>query len=87
MDAPVGTFISAFILHLLAASLLAALLGPSAGGATGFQFGSLIGFAFVFTAMGATNLFERRPVVLVLINSGYHILSLGAMGYIIGNWG
>jgi hypothetical protein len=82
-----GIFVAAFILHLISASLLAALLGPSAGGLEGLQLGSLIGFSFVLTAMGVTNLFEHRRSVLILINSGYHIVSLSLVGYIIGQWG
>lgn len=87
MSNSVGVFVSGFMLHLIAASMLAALLGPGAGGAVGIQLGTLIGFAFVFTAMGATNLFEQRPLVLIFINSGYHVVSLGLMGFIIGTWG
>jgi hypothetical protein len=83
----VGVFISSFVLHLIAASLLAALLGVNAGAQEGARLGALIGFGFVFTAMGATNLFEQRPIPLVLINSGYHIVSLSVMGLIIGKWG
>jgi hypothetical protein len=83
----VGVFISSFVLHLIAASLLAALLGTNAGAQEGARLGALIGFGFVFTAMGATNLFEQRPILLVLINSGYHIVSLAVMGLIIGRWG
>jgi len=86
-NASAGTFVSSFILHLIAASMLAALLGPSAGGIEGLQLGGLIGVAFVFTAMGATNLFEHRPLYLIAINSGYHIVSLSLVGYIIGRWG
>jgi hypothetical protein len=37
--------------------------------------------------MGSTNLFERRPITLILINSGYHVVSLCLMGFIIGTWG
>ena len=83
---PVGAFISGFILQLIAASLLAALLGPNAGGVDGLQFGLLVGFAFVFTALGITNLFEHRSIGLILINSGYHTAALGLMGFIIGHW-
>jgi hypothetical protein len=86
MHNPVGTFISGFVLQLLAASMLAALLGPSATGIEGMQLGMLIAFSFVMTALGMTNLFERRPISLILINSGYHIVSFGMMGFIIGQW-
>jgi hypothetical protein len=87
MGNSIGTFISSFVLFLIAASLLAALLGPSASGGDGVKLGALIGFGFVFTAMGVTNLFEHRPFILVLINSGFHIASLALMGFIIGSWG
>jgi hypothetical protein len=82
-----GTFVASFILHFISAALLAALLGPGAGGMDGLQLGWLIGFSFVLTAMGVTNLFEHRRSVLILINSGYHIVSLSLVGYIIGQWG
>ena len=85
--ASAGTFISSFVLHLIAASMLAALLGPSADGMEGLQLGAVIGVSFVFTAMGATNLFEHRPLYIIAINSGYHIVSLSLVGYIIGRWG
>jgi hypothetical protein len=84
-NAPV-TFISAFILQLFAASMIAALLGPSSSGIEGIQLGTLIAFSFVLTAMGVTNLFERRPLPLILINVAYHITSFGLMGFIIGTW-
>ena len=87
MGNSIGTFISSFVLFLIAASMLAALLGPSSSGGDGIKLGALIGFAFVFTAMGITNLFEHRPLSLVLINSGFHIASLALMGFIIGTWG
>ncbi len=87
MNNSVGIFISGFVLQLLSASMLAALLGPSAGASAGVQLGALIGVTIVFAAMGTTNLFEQRPIVLIFINSGYHVVSLGLMGFIIGTWG
>lgn len=82
-----AVFISSFILQLLVASLLAALLGPNAGGAEGVQLGTLMALCFVATSMGMTNLFENRPLFLIAINAGYHIVSFGLMGFIIGTWG
>jgi len=87
MGGSVGIFISSFVLHLMSASMLAALLGPNAGAQGGMRLGALIGVVFVFAAMGSTNLFERRPITLILINSGYHVVSLCLMGFIIGTWG
>lgn len=87
MGVSVSVFIASFILFLISATLLALLLGTNAGGMEGLQFGALIGFAFVLTAMGATNLFEGRSLSLILINAGYHVVALSLMGYIIGRWG
>ena len=81
-----GVFVSSFILQLFAASMIAGLLGINKGGLEGAQLGTLLAFSFVFTAMGMTNLFERRPIHLILINSGYHFVSFGLMGFIIGTW-
>jgi hypothetical protein len=82
-----GIFISSFILQLIAASMIAAMLGTNSTGLEGVQLGTLIAFSYVFTAMGMTNLFERRPIYLILINSAYHFVSFGVMGFIIGTWG
>jgi len=84
---PAGTFVSGFILQLIAASLLAGILGTNAGLVEGVQLGTLLGFGFVFTALAVTNLFERRSLILILINAGYHIVAMGIMGAIIGSWG
>lgn len=84
-NAPV-TFMSAFILQLFAASMIAGLLGPNSTGMEGVQLGTLIAFCFVLTAMGITNLFERRPITLIAINVSYHIVSFGLMGFIVGTW-
>jgi hypothetical protein len=81
-----GIFVSSFVLQLLAASMIAGLLGVNKGGVEGIQLGTLLAFSFVFTAMGMTNLFERRPIHLILINSAYHFVSFGLMGFIIGTW-
>ena len=80
-------FVASFIFQLLAASMLAAMLGPNAGGVEGVQLGTLIAFTFVLTAMASTNLFEKRPVSLIFVNAGCHIVAFGLMGFIIGTWG
>jgi len=87
MTNQVGTFVSSFVMHLVMASMLAALLGPTATPQEGMRLGALIGVAFVATALGVTNLFERRPLTLIAINSGYHVAALCLMGFIIGQWG
>ena len=82
-----ATFIASFVLQLIIASLIAALLGPNSTGMEGIQLGTIVAFCFVLTAMGMTNLFERRPIHLIFINSSYHVVSFGLMGFIIGTWG
>lgn len=86
MPNPVGTFVSAFVLEFLAAAMLGGLLGHNAGPSEGARLGALIGFALVFTAIGVTNLYEGRPVRLVLIHAGYHTVALSVMGAMIGLW-
>ena len=86
MPNPAGTFVAGFFFQLLAASMLAALLGPTATGLEGLQLGMLLAFSFVMAALGVINLFERRPLVLIFIHSSYHIVSFGLMGFIIGQW-
>jgi uncharacterized membrane protein len=85
-EVAIGVFISSFVLHLIAASCLAAFMGPAATGQDGARLGALVGVAFVFTAMGSTNLFEKRPISLVFINSGFNTVVLAVMGFIIGQW-
>jgi hypothetical protein len=85
-NAPV-VFTAAFIMQLFAASMIAGLLGTNSSGVEGIQLGTIIAFCFVLTAMGVTNLFERRPIHLIAINVSYHVVSYGLMGYIIGTWG
>jgi hypothetical protein len=87
MSNPAAAFTAGFVLQLMAVSLLAALLGPSSSGIEGLQLGSLLAFGFVFTALSITNLFERRPVPLILINAGYHIATMSLVGFILGSWG
>jgi hypothetical protein len=81
-----ATFIVAFILQVLAASLMAAIMGPAASGIEGLQLGSFVGLYFVMPALGTINLFERRPWGLVFINLGFQVGALALMGFIIGQW-
>lgn len=72
-----------FVLNLIAAYVLAMFLGPLP-----LRFGALYGLAvglcWVSTSLGLNYLFERRPLGLWLINSGYFVLQFTIMGAIIG---
>jgi hypothetical protein len=86
MSNPAGTFVAAFIFQFLAACMLGGLLGHNVGPSEGATLGALLGFALVFTAIGITNLFEGRPLRLVVIHAGYHMVALSVIGAIIGQW-
>ena len=79
------TFAASFVMTLLAASMIAALLAPTSTGAEGMRLGAVLGVTMVVTTMGITNLFERRPPHLIAINSGFHLTSFVMMGFIIGS--
>ena len=80
---PAIVFGGAFLLNLVAAYVLAIIIGP-----TDVKYGALAGLAvglcWVATALGINYLFERRPFRLWLINGAYVTLQYAAMGAIIG---
>lgn len=76
-------FGGAFILNLIAAYVLAMFLGPMPP-AYATLAGLSVGLCWVATSLGVNYLFERRPLGLWLINSGYFVLQFTAMGAIIG---
>ena len=77
-------FGGAFLLNLVAAYVFAMFLGPHPS----LQFATAAGFAaglcWVMASLGVNYLFERRPLGLWLINSGYFVLQFTIMGAIIG---
>jgi hypothetical protein len=79
-------FIVAYIFQWLAASLMAAVLGPNATAMNGLIVGLLVGCFFVTTALGVTDIFDNKPLRHLLINGGFHITSFAIMGVIIGAW-
>ncbi|HEY5711063.1 MAG TPA: DUF1761 domain-containing protein [Allosphingosinicella sp.] len=80
-------FGTTFLLNLVAAFMLALLIGI----APDFKFGTLAGLAvglcWVATSFGVSYLFERRPLGLWLINAGYFTLHFTVMGAILGVMG
>jgi len=75
-----------FLLAMLAAILLGLFLGHDAGGGVGALSGFLIGLGTIFTFLGITYLFERRPLAHFLVNASYGVAALTLMGFIIGVW-
>jgi hypothetical protein len=78
------TFGGAFILQLLAAIALSAVLGEGSNWMEGLHTGLWIGLFWVATAYGVTYLFEQRSLRLWLINAGYYVVWYALIGAIIG---
>jgi hypothetical protein len=76
---------------VLAASLFCVNLGFFIGGASSTAFGAFAGFAtgFGFVAAGLflSYTFARRPLALVAIDAGYHVVAGTAAGVIFGAFG
>ena len=82
---PAAVFGGAFVLSVIAAWALAALIGrnePSL--AFALHVGFLTGLCFVATSFGINYLFAGRSLKLWLIDAGYHLLQFTLYGLIIG---
>ncbi|MBM7620937.1 hypothetical protein JOC95_002792 [Bacillus tianshenii] len=79
-------FGGSFVLALIISFFLAMFIGPDSSGAFGLIAGFMAGAFFVAAALGITYLFERRPLVLFLLDGGYHIVTFSVMGFILGVW-
>jgi len=81
------TFGGAYVLNLIGAAGLAALMGTErVGPSCGALYGAFAGFFFIATALGVIYLFEMRPFKLWLINAGYQVVNFAAMGAVVGDW-
>lgn len=76
----------AFVLALVIALNLAMFLGPHAGIAWGAGAGALAGIGWATASLATVYLFERRSLLLIVIDGGYLAVSYAAMGAIIGAW-
>lgn len=75
-----------FSLMWLAASALAAIIGPDARLRQGAEAGLLIGIAFISTSIGILGFLERRSIKLSAIDAGYFVVAFVVMGMILGSW-
>ena len=73
-----------FLCSLVAAFVLAMFVGPDAGALFGALAGLLAGAGWVAMLTGIQYLFEMRSLRLFLVNAGYSVFTLAAMGAIIG---
>jgi hypothetical protein len=76
----------ALLCSLVASFVLAMFIGPEAGAGFGALAGALAGVGWVAMFTGIQYLFEMRSLLLFLINAGYSIVTLTAMGAILGAW-
>lgn len=80
------TFGTTFVLQLIAAVAMSALIGVDSNWLIGLQTGLWVGLFWIATAYGVTYLFEQRTFRIWLINAGYYVVLYAVMGTIIGAW-
>jgi hypothetical protein len=84
-------YVCAFVAELVIAWALAGLLGQFGPGQVTLRNGVISGafcwLGFVVTTKAVNYTFTRRDVRLILIDSGYWLVALVAMGAIIGGMG
>ncbi|MDG1389426.1 MAG: DUF1761 domain-containing protein [Halioglobus sp.] len=77
----------AFILTLIQAIILSALVPAESTVEIAVIYALVIGVSFVATAFGVNYLFSRHPKALFGIDAGFNILQFALMGAIIGAFG
>jgi len=80
------TFGLSLLLSFVAALVLDMFIGAEAGLVFGMMAGFFAGFGWVATFIGIIYLFEMQSMKAFAINAGYCIVSLTAMGAILGAW-
>ena len=86
---PVGPMILSFIAVLIMAFLLSGLMahvGPLSV-RSGIISGALVWVGFVVTTIAVNNAFQRRKLMLTVIDSGHWLLALVVQGAVIGAFG
>jgi hypothetical protein len=78
------TYAVTFVLGLIASYVFGLYLGPNPGRAFAVVAGAAAGLCWVATALATNYLFERKPVVLIAINGGYHAVRFTLIGLTFG---
>ncbi|RZQ52450.1 DUF1761 domain-containing protein [Pseudoalteromonas phenolica] len=73
----------AFILSLLAAFVLALILGPDPNITQSITIGAAVGIGLASSSLGISYIFEQRPLSLFLVNGGYHTFQFILMAVIL----
>lgn len=84
---PGRTYGATFVLGFIASYALGLYLGPDPGRAFSMVTGAVAGTFLVATALATNYVFERKPVVLMLINGGYHAVRFTLIGLTFGLMG
>lgn len=79
-------FGTAFIWSLLGAACFAMFIGPKPDLTFAVAAGAATGFFWITGSFGINYQFEQRPLSLLAINGGYHILQYTLYGVILGLW-
>jgi hypothetical protein len=80
------TYGVSLILTFIAALVLEICIGPEATWLSGALFGFIAGLGWVATFLGVLYLFEMKTFRLFFINAFYCVITLTAMGLILGAW-
>ncbi|MEP5569415.1 MAG: DUF1761 domain-containing protein [Halioglobus sp.] len=77
----------AFVLTVVQAIILSAIVPQGSGMEAAIIYALVIGVGFVATAFGVNYLFSRHPKALFGIDAGFNVLQFVLMGAIIGAFG
>ena len=77
---PARVYGTTFALGLIASYIFGLYLGPDPGRAFAVALGAAAGLFWVATALATNYLFERRPIMLIVINGGYHAVRFTLIG-------
>ncbi len=83
---PAAIFGPAFVLTLVQATALAALLPAGAGLWGGAMLGAFLGAGLIAASFGVNYLFSGYPRGLFLIDALFNIVQLAVIGAILGAW-
>jgi hypothetical protein len=81
---PAKTYGITFVLGFLGAYVFGLFLGPDPSLTLGVGAGAAAGVFWVAMSLATNDLFERRPVRLMLINGGYHAVRFTLIGLAFG---
>ena len=79
-------FGGSFVLALIIAGSFSYVMGSAATMSLGLRVAAIASVGWVAASLGLVYLFERKPLRLYAINTGYQVVTYVLMGVIIGAW-